>query len=155
MKKISKKQNYKVFIDSVFERSQNPVEELKKIFAIHPVFFLDDNAVEYISGKLDKLNLALNVDCINEYKHMVFSCSFGSGGFGGWCSYGSTSSSPSYGPCNSGGAGWSGCSHASDGYSSSGGCSYGHGFCASTINTKYNNLILVKKDKKMSYGIIN
>ena len=153
MKKINKNKDYKAFIDSIFERAQDPVTELKKIFTIHPVFFLDDKVVEYIDSKLDKLNLALNTTCINEYKHIVFSC--GIGGGGGWCSYDHTSSSPSYGPCNSGGAGWSPCSHASDGYSSSGGCTFGGGLCSSTINTKSNNLILVKKDKKISYGIIN
>lgn len=144
MKKIKKNRDYKTFIDFIFERAENPLKELQKIFDIHPIFFMNDECVEYINGKLDQRGYTLNDECINEVKNVFFSCS-----------YGRTSSSPSYGPCNSGGGAWSGCSHVTRGGSSygGGGCSFGGGggWCASADFTK-NRLVLVKKDKKMIYG---
>ena len=174
MKKIKKNNDYKSFVDKIFERAVNPIEELQKIFDIHPIFFMNDECIEYINSKLDERDMVLNNNCIDEVKNVYFNCSLGGQsqeGFGcmrgnergigcshdsgsssrGWCasaempkgrilyscSYGQTSSSPQYGPCNSGGAGWSGCSHAS---------------CMSSENYVRRQLVLRKKDKMILDG---
>ena len=66
--------NYINFIDKIFERASNPIEQLQRIFENHPLMFLAKEACEHINEKLKELGYQLNMTHIAELNNIYYSC---------------------------------------------------------------------------------
>ncbi len=130
------------FIDRLFERSKNPIEELNKIYDIHPFFFACKGCVEYINMCLLFSGYQINPEVVSKLNGTLYSC------------WHYEEPEPVYGPCN-GPAYPVGCGRSggySDGYS--GGCfGVGGGFCMSENKADKKLVLIIKrKDSKKNIG---
>lgn len=133
MKNKNAYDNNRDFINKIFDRSDNPIEELERINSVVPIFFIDENNINYINEGLDKYGYEINPNYISDVKSQCQMYGYpacGGGGYGGHpaCGY---SSGYGYG----GGIGHPAC----------GGGGIGHSSCCSSLNID-KPLLLVKKN---------
>lgn len=134
------------FIDRLFKRSKQPLEELKKIYSIHPAFFTYIGCVEYINNYLKLFDYELNPEFISKLKGTLYSC------------WHEEDPEPIYGPCYGPafpvGCGYSG---VNSGSSYGGGCGLsGGGMCMSEHILNGNVKLLIKrKHSKKNIGNSN
>ncbi len=126
----------KSFVDKIFERSSNPVDEIKKMYGVHPALFTYDSFVKYINEKLSDLGLELNSEEVSSLKDAVFSCSYGSDS--------SDRGKGTYSPCKS-----SAPSPHTGGCAFSGGGNSGSACMSSLEKDNASELILSKKNKRV------
>ncbi len=132
------------FIDRLFKRSKEPLEELKKIYNIHPAFFAYNGCIDYINTYLKLFGYELNPKIVSKLKGITYSC---------W--HKEEDPKPTTGPdSHPVGCGYSG----SSGISYGGSCSFGvgGGMCMSSNKTNENVKLLIKrKNPKKKIGDIN
>ena len=122
------------FIDKIFKRSKEPLEELKRIYNIHPIFFACEGCVEYINNYLKVFGYTLNPEALSMLNGPLFSC------------WHQEPSQPTYGPCHGPSLPF-GCGSSSGSYGESfGGCSGGGGLCMSEQNSKGKVKLLIRID---------
>jgi len=66
---------YIEFIDKIFERATDPIEQLQRIFENHPLIFFIKEVCNHINERLVKVGYKLNMDYIKEVKNIHYSCS--------------------------------------------------------------------------------
>ncbi len=68
MKNKNAYDNNRDFINKIFDRSDNPIEELERINSVVPIFFIDENNINYINEGLDKYGYEINPNYISDVK---------------------------------------------------------------------------------------
>ena len=92
--------NYIEFIDKIFERATDPIEQIKRIFDNNPIIFSIKEVCDHINKRLREFGYQLNMDYVEKANNIHYSCRSGSRG----CSGGSRG-------CSGGSRGCSGGSH--------------------------------------------
>ena len=62
-------ENYIEFVDKIFERSDDPVEQLERMFDNHPLLFFIKEVYDHINVKLKKLGYQLNKEYVEKAIH--------------------------------------------------------------------------------------
>jgi len=71
---MKENEKYIEFVDKIFERSTDPVEQLERMFDNHPLIFFIKEVCEHINEKLKVLGYKLNMNYIKEIENIDFSC---------------------------------------------------------------------------------
>ena len=66
--------NYIEFINKIFKRNNEPIEQLQRIFDNHPTMFFIKEVCDYINTKLREFGYQLNMDYLNKESNIYYSC---------------------------------------------------------------------------------
>ncbi|MCM1370961.1 MAG: hypothetical protein NC181_03625 [Clostridium sp.] len=143
---MKRKNNSEVFLQKIFERSENPIGQLERINSIVPVFFANEKNIAFANERLDSYGYQINDDYVSEMRNQIQmlghpACGNGypSGG------YGHPACGNGY---PSGGYGHPACGN---GYPSGG---YGHPACCSSKNESGKSLLLIRKNNGVRHNEI-
>ena len=151
---MKRKNNSEVFLQKIFERSQDPIAQLERINSIVPMFFANEQNVALVNKELDSFGYQINDQYVSEMKNQLQMfghpcCGIDSGYGSGHPSCGIGSGYGSGHPsCGIGGGYGSG--HPSCGIGS--GYGSGHPSCCSSKNERGKSLLLVRNNNSDRYN---
>jgi hypothetical protein len=75
--------DYIGFVDKIFERAENPLGQIQRIFENHPLMFLLKEVCDHINEKIRGLGYQLDMNRIAELNNFYYSCGSRSGSSSG------------------------------------------------------------------------
>lgn len=138
---MERKNDSEVFLQKIFERSEDPIAQLERINSIVPVFFINKKNAASVNKRLDSYGYKINDDYLSQIRAQMQMFSHPSCGIDS--DYGITHPS-----CGIGGG--YGITHPSCGIGIGG----GHPSCCSSKNEKGKSLLLIRKNNSNRHNEI-